>query len=105
MTGAMAPFSRAPGCCSIHRDLSGDVEGSMRDQEEERLQAEVTESCRQCVAAMSALTRPVHSVVNGGDTHRELLKVDADARAKYDSAVVALRAYRNRDKARASGGG
>jgi CheY-like chemotaxis protein len=66
----------------------------MPDKEKARLAAEVAECRRLSRAASDALDNPRQSMILGGEVYQHLLRVDADARANLNTAVLALRAYR-----------
>jgi hypothetical protein len=66
----------------------------MPDEEEARLLAETRKNYELGLAAWAALAHPVHSVVNGGETHQKLLEANITARLRYVAARAALWAYR-----------
>ena len=83
----------------------------MPDEEEARLLATLNDCHWLSRVASDALTRPMHSVVMGGDAHRKLVAADATARVNHAAALLAWRAYRRETndsaaaKSRVSGAG
>src|ERR1700678_787658 len=66
----------------------------MPDGEKGRLIAELAEFQKVRHAASYALTHPGRSLLFDSESHRHLVKADADARVAYNTALSALRSYR-----------
>jgi len=66
----------------------------MRDQEETRLRAAVTDCRRLSLAAAYVLTHVTQSVANDNGAYRKLVEADAIAKEQYLAARLALKDYR-----------
>jgi hypothetical protein len=70
----------------------------MRDEEETRLRAAVTDCRRLSLVASYALTHVPRSVANNNGAYRKLGEADAIAKEQYLAGRLALKAYRTSKK-------
>jgi hypothetical protein len=70
----------------------------MRDEEETRLRAAVTDCRRLSLAASFALTHAALNVVNNNEAYQKLGEAYSIAKEQYLAARLALKSYRTRKK-------
>ena len=66
----------------------------MRDEEETRLRAAISDCRRLSLAASYALTHATRSVAHDDGAYRQLVEADAIAKEQYLAARLALKVYR-----------